>query len=175
MNNIISRLSEKQRLIVVLIAGFVAGVALTTLFFVLPEGAPVSVSKVNNTQAVQERQVGTSAVLENIVSDGAEKVIVQDQSAGSVVRLSSVTLSSSSWVAVHENMAGMPGNVLGAVRLDQGMSAGQVALLRPTESGVSYYVRVYRDDGDRMFDLTKDAMVINVANVPIGDTFQTNN
>lgn len=168
MNNVISEFSKKQSLTLGA-AGFFVGVILTSLFFILSENKKVLSPSTDRAAADQEGSLHSS----EITSRGNDRVVADDQAAGSVVRLSSVTLGASSWVAIHEETDGVLGNILGAVRFDQGTSQGQIALLRPTQPDERYYVRLYRDNGDREFNVELDRAIVNAASVPIGDTFRT--
>jgi len=87
-----------------------------------------------------------------------ESVSVADQPAGSSVAVTGVTTSKVSWIAVRDAL-----HVLGAARVDA-MTNGTVTvpLLRATTAGSTYQVVVYVDDGDRTFDLHKDALVDGV-------------
>ena len=97
-----------------------------------------------------------------------EAVNVSDQAPGSVVKVASVTLSQIGWLAVRD--AG--GRILGAARFEPGVNTGvTIPLLRPTEVGQKYQVLVYVDDGDKVFDLHKDILVINADGSVAGTTF----
>lgn len=85
------------------------------------------------------------------------KIAVGDQAGGKTVTITSVSLPSSGWVAVHEDATGRPGKILGAQRFSKGTHAkGVVELLRATENGKTYYAMLHDDDGDRTFDPKKD-------------------
>lgn len=87
-----------------------------------------------------------------------ESVTVGDQPAGSLVRITSVTLPQIGWVAIRDNN----GRVLGAGRFDTGTSESvDVELLRNTVAGEKYQVLLYADDGDMLYDLHKDSLVMN--------------
>ena len=65
-----------------------------------------------------------------------------------------------SWVAVHEDINGEIGNVLGA----RSMPAGEqknvfVPLLRGTTPGKEYHVGIYKDNGDLKFDRKTDMLL----------------
>jgi hypothetical protein len=103
------------------------------------------------------------------VSGGA--VSVKDQPAGSSVLVSSVTLAQLGWVAVRDSS----GRTLGAALFGAGTySAVQVPLLRNTVSGEHYQVLLYADDGDKVFDLHKDTLVMNADGTVAGTTFTAN-
>ena len=90
-----------------------------------------------------------------------ETVMVQDQSAGMGVSITSMNLTRETWVAVRDSRS-----ILGAGRFSPGATSGTVKLLRATEVGKAYQVVVYVDDGDKKFDFKVDAVVPGV-----GSTF----
>lgn len=84
-------------------------------------------------------------------------ITVDNQKAGAAVSVSLVSSDASAWLAVRENNNGLVGNILGAKRIDVGTSGNvEVPLLRATEAGKSYYVVLFKDNGDRMFDFKTD-------------------
>lgn len=91
------------------------------------------------------------------LAPSGEAVVVQSQQAGGLVRVDSVTITRPSWVVVREE-----GWILGAARLDQSATEVTVPLLRETESGNTYEVVVYVDDGDKEFDHLADVLVSGV-------------
>ena len=102
------------------------------------------------------------------VQVSGDAVSVQDQPAGSYVMVASVTLPQTGWVAIRDSS----GRTLGAARFDAGTySAVQVPLLRNTISGQQYQALLYIDDGDKVFDLHKDTLVVNADGTVAGTTF----
>ena len=87
----------------------------------------------------------------------SNKILIRDQPVGNEVRVESVMLEKSAWVAIHEDRDGHPGNILGAQLYPAGTTAlSTIELLRPTAKGI-YYAMLHADDGDRQFDYEKDA------------------
>lgn len=82
-------------------------------------------------------------------------LMVNDQDAGSIVFVASVTSQKPVWVAIHEDADGVPGKILGAQLFDTNMHSGEVSLLRKTENARAYYAVLHEDDGGRIFDYTK--------------------
>jgi len=109
-------------------------------------------------------------VVDKKVSLGSS-VVVNNQPAGLRVVIDSVTLDSSGWVAIHEDIEGELGNILGAQRFDAGTYKGLVDLLRNTVEGGVYYAVLYTDDGDSMFDHKKDALMANESGEAIKSKF----
>lgn len=88
---------------------------------------------------------------------GANAILVNDQGPGMKVEMAMTTLAQESWIAIHEDRDGQPGNILGAQLFSAGQSQkGTVELLRQTQEGQVYYAMLHADDGDRKFDHTKD-------------------
>ena len=88
---------------------------------------------------------------------GGNAIAVNDQSPGSKVAVSLVSLAADGWVVIHDERDGTPASILGARRFDVGANqTGSVDLLRPTEEGKVYYAMLHADDGDRQFDHEKD-------------------
>lgn len=113
--------------------------------------------------------IGTQA---SANGDGALLTIV-DQPAGYAVIVAHLELPKSGWVAVHEVLPGdIIGNVLGAVRRDTGSyDAVVVDLLRATESGSSYAVVLYADNGNKEFDIRADIPITREDGTPIVERF----
>ncbi len=98
-------------------------------------------------------------------------ITVNDQGAGSIVTVASVTLPKLGWVAIRDNT----GRTLGAALFPAGTHANvQVPLLRATEPGQRYQALIYTDDGDKQFDLHKDTLLTNADGTVAGTTFGTN-
>lgn len=99
-------------------------------------------------------------------------VMVANQTAGNAVTIASVETDESTWVAVREGKNGVMGNILGASRVDAGASNNVVVdLLRPTMAGNDYYVVLFSDNGDRMFDHKMD-MPMSSDGTAIAQTFK---
>ncbi|HEY4514933.1 MAG TPA: hypothetical protein VJJ22_02120 [Candidatus Paceibacterota bacterium] len=91
------------------------------------------------------------------IAPTVSSVMVANQSAGGMVKIDKVSLTSDGWVVIHEDRDGKPGNALGAQRFDKGTyTGGQVELARSTVAGGKYYAMLHMDDGDKMFDLKTD-------------------
>lgn len=120
----------------------------------------------NNTQQ-EDEQNGNGVEL------GANSVQAPDQPAGLRVIIDKLTVDQNSWVAIHEDIDGVPGNILGAARFDAGEYEDEVVnLLRNTEEGSTYYAMIYADDGDKEFDHEKDLPVTGSQDTPIMDVFR---
>ena len=90
------------------------------------------------------------------------KIFVTSQIPGEVVRVSQVTLDNDSWIAVHDDNEGKPGNILGAYFLPKGTHNDQmIPLLRGVTDERSYLVIIHQDNGDRVFDYKIDTPILN--------------
>ncbi len=97
-------------------------------------------------------------------SDG-ETVSVANQAAGNTVALSAMSLTRASWVAVRDDMS-----IMGAAWFPSSATSGEVKLQRATQSGKSYRVVIYVDDGDKKFDFKKDQLITSESG-PVGISF----
>jgi len=97
------------------------------------------------------------------ISTASGAISVENQSAGMVVMVESVTVPPPGvWVAVREVNGNTLGNVLGAMRVGGPRSTVSVPLMRATEPGRSYAVQLYRnDDTTDPFSLTTDSAYVD--------------
>jgi hypothetical protein len=84
------------------------------------------------------------------------RIVVSDQFPGNVVYLSSVQLAKGGWVVIHKDNAGTPGAIIGSAWFDKGINPGKVTLSESTVEGKTYYAMLHSDNGDKVFDVTKD-------------------
>lgn len=87
-------------------------------------------------------------------------VSVLDQVAGENVLVSSVAVTAPTWVAVHSDRGGRPGNVLGARLVEANSGGVLISLLRPTEKLQTYYVVLQEDNGNGSYDLYIDPELV---------------
>jgi hypothetical protein len=118
---------------------------------------------VSDTVTTTQITATTSAIENSIETKsssaiGGYSVRVDDQPAGIVVFLSSMSLRETGWIAVHEDREGAPGNILGAQRFFGGNypQGGSVELQRGTQPDAIYYVMMHIDDGVDGFDHALD-------------------
>ena len=126
----------------------------------------------NKDTEVKEPLSESSSRPEPIVSEG-NAVVANDQPAGPIVEVTMLTLSQPGWVAVYEDNNGVPGNVLGAARFEEGIHLGEISLLRSTEPNKTYYLILHADVSEKEFDLKKNAILMNASGAPIRTTFKT--
>lgn len=150
------------------------------LWFVLggKEEAPEDALIGDNTSAVpnNSNQISDSAInktkLEPVLVSGSNAIEADNQTPGNSVEVNMITLSVPGWAAIHEDKNGTLGNVLGAGRFDPGIHLGEIQLLRGTVSGGTYHAVLYQDDGDKMFDMSKDAPIKNAEGKIIESIFR---
>lgn len=93
-------------------------------------------------------------------SANGEMIAVADQAAGETVVLSSADLKKAGWIAIRDSR----GWTLGAAWLPAGSQKNvSVSLLRRTSAGESYTAVVHVDDGDKKFDIKRDALIDDVS------------
>lgn len=90
------------------------------------------------------------------VAASANRVVVADQFPGNIVYLSSVQLAQPGWVVIHKDNAGTPGAIIGYAWFEKGINPGKITLTEKTVEGGVYYAMVHTDDGDKVFDASKD-------------------
>jgi len=107
----------------------------------------------------------TAPKKEEVVDASKFSVLVADQQAGQRVVISQATIGSDAWIAVYEDMNGVPGNILGARFVSEGTYTDlSVEMQRSTEVGTVYYVMIHGDDGvitetgSHVFDLSLDTV-----------------
>ena len=142
-------------------AGLALGIVLASAWFIGERALPASPAPVPLSLAASAPASGA--------------VSVADQKAGMTVAVESVTVPPPGvWVAVREVNGGDLGNVLGAVLVGGPRSAVSVPLLRATEPGRRYAVELYRNDGNRTFDLAVLSVYVDFdTGEPVIDYFTT--
>lgn len=148
-----------------IIGGIVVVVVLTVGWWLFTKPSGDSMTGGTNTQT--NTQTNTGANTGSSATDTrptaqvntGEEVHADDQPAGDRVVVVNAKISRSSWLAVRDDM-----RIYGARRVDpagggQSFNDVVVELLRNTETGKTYTVVVYVDDGDKVFDFKKDALV----------------
>ena len=131
-----------------------------------------STDTTGNTQTGHTNNTGTTNNSSANMNVGGKALSVQDQPAGSFVVVSSATLPQAGWVAVRD----ASGRTLGAAWLSAGThQAVQVPLLRNTVAGGTYQVLIYSDNGDKVFDLHGDTLVMNSDGSVAGASFSATN
>ncbi len=101
-----------------------------------------------------------------------DAIIVQNQASGSSVVIDKAIFEEDGWIVIHEGTASHIGNALGAARFDKGEYNNIVVeLLRATKEGMVYRAVLYRDNGDKKFNLDTDFPFLQDGNQPVLTTF----
>jgi len=110
---------------------------------------------------------------DDLMEETSAPLSVSGQSAGNSVSIDSLKLTAEkTWVAIHEDSEGAPGNILGAKRFRPEDASGTILLLRNTEAGKTYHAMLHTDDGDDIFDQNKDMPTLE-NNTPVMVSFST--
>lgn len=162
-------------LIIGLILGFAGGAYWYKSKMAKIEGAVVKeTSDTTEKEAMTtkpEVTTPTSPVVSTVVDTNI--VTAPNQKAGSTVLVDRVVSETEIWVAVREDNGGLMGNILGAKKVAAGTSEDVVIeLLRPTVANAKYYVVLFRDNGDGMFDNKTDAIIESDGRIVVS-TFKT--
>ena len=135
-------------------------------WFIFGRAVPAKVEKVGN---------GSSP----LVLAEKNNITIDDQLFGNTVEVNSLDLSKDSWVAIHEDSDGKPGNIIGAGWFPMGVSSGIIELQRATVDGGTYYAMLHSDnqprgeDGHKVFDSKIDVPMTNEASELIMVKFMT--
>lgn len=171
-------LTINQKMFIAALVGFIIGATAVWVWSVAPtspqsqsENTKEEVDSADTSKSNGTVEVGTPApVVQKVVTGTNPMIAVVGQPAGSRVAFSTL-LNDAGWVVVHEDRAGKPGNILGAQWLPEGTHAGEVTLLRNTETGKTYHVVLYADDGDKQFEVHGEATLVVEGGEPITATF----
>ena len=143
-------------ILVVVVAGY-------WLFFRAPKqaGLPMSSDLASTTN-----QIGAL---------GQATIEINNQFDTSTVIVDRALTSQPAWIAIHEDRAGQPGNILGAAWVPAGENLNvQVQLQRAATEGQTYYAIIHTDDGDggARFDFKTDLPLTDDNGAPVMKTFQ---
>lgn len=151
------------RILISLIIGAIIGFGLAYYWYeIKPKELNPDASKVADEMLSADlakiSQINSGLTL--VATDEGAVIEVSDQSAGQTVLVDKVVLTGAGWVAVREDLEGQLGKILGAQRLDAGIHGPVlVDLLRQTVAGKNYYLVLYRDDGDKIFNQQLDSII----------------
>lgn len=100
------------------------------------------------------------------------RIIVTDQFPGNIVYITTVQLAQPGFVAIYADNAGKPGTFIGSQYFDKGIGPGKVTLTQSTIDGSTYYAVLVADDGDKIFDASKDTTVKDSKGMVIMKSFK---
>lgn len=158
-----NKINEMKKIITVGIIFFIVGFLVSYLF---GGGIKNVVSKNENeeTKTTENTKVLNDKNGIEKTSLGEDTIVVDNQPFGDSVIISKLDLKETVWVTIYEDANGEPGNILGAGVFDVGSFEKQeISLLRSTSGDSTYYVKLLKDDGDRIFDHVKDLPIKNIA------------
>lgn len=166
---------QNFRLLGAFLIGVIVGTASMWMWTATKDALVRKDTQVAGQEVISDIKKGTAQVATSIVQDldtvkvqlHNDAVVVQNQIAGLVVILEKVVFEEGGWVVIHEGTASHIGNALGAKRFDKGEHSGSVELLRATEVGKVYRAVLYRDNGDREFNLDSDFPFLKNGNEPV--------
>lgn len=153
-----------------IIAAFAVGFVLAWVIFSGGKSANNSGTQTSqNSQDLENSETPEGLALVNSLISKENTLTVNDQASGATVVVAQVALEYDSWIAVHEDRNGTPGNVLGALWLPAGTKTDAVVeLLRPTLEGGNYYAMLHEDIGsDHKFDVKIDKPVLDAKGMPV--------
>lgn len=156
--------NQNVRLVIVFIIGLLVGLGVYWTW----DNRYAAPSDVNEEQ--------NETTDEEISLTGPNAVAVEDlQEAGNKVVIAKAKFASPGWVAVHDDVGGVPGRILGAKLFDRGEVSGEVELLRNTVPGTSYLIVLHSDDGDyKNFSAKTDTILTNEDGDMVMIRFTTN-
>ncbi|HEX4799262.1 MAG TPA: hypothetical protein VFV22_01860 [Candidatus Paceibacterota bacterium] len=162
---------ESQKTVVAFVSGLLIGGLLVWVFSSSPENVTApensddqSAEEVKSTQEPEAKSDTVKSDTNVKVGEGS--VIVDDQPAGSVITLKSLSLpTEKGWVVVREFNDDTAGNILGAARFDTttGLTPTTIELIRGTTAGSRYQVVFFTNGGDMTFSLSDDVVIEGIA------------
>lgn len=142
-----------------IVAGVIVGVLVAWGWSAF-QNRETPVATTSEEETTMSEETGTTATTEttgsSAVTSNASFAVSNPQAAGTSVAISSINVSSPTWIVVYENRDNKPGNILGAGLFFADQTSGKVELLRGTVAGQTYYVGTRTDNGDRRFELDVD-------------------
>ena len=132
-----------------------------------------SEQKIKNEKVIPENKTTTVKDFNTIQTQlYNDAIVVRNQTPGLTVNIEKAVLEENGWIVIHEGTASRIGNALGAARFDKGEYNNVVVdLLRATKAGVTYRAVLYRDNGDKEFNLDTDFPFLQNGNQPVLTTF----
>ncbi len=118
-----------------------------------------------STEESKASDANTNNTEEVVLPVGEGKITVGDQAASAAITLEGATYPiAEGWVGVRDYSNGQLGGLLGVVRFSetQGLVPAEIVLQRSTVAGNEYAVVVFKENGDREFNLAEDAQISEV-------------
>lgn len=103
-------------------------------------------------------------------------VVINDQKPGGVVFVTSATLSTPSFIVIHEiTVNGNLGKMIGYKYFPKGTNPGKIDVSPETLEGRSYVALIHIDNGDNSFDMNADKPATDRSGKPITVVFRATN
>lgn len=154
------------RIVAVLLAGVVGVSALAWGAFALYTRDTVSTTATSTAKSLAAQQTTIAPTTADV-----GYTVVSPQTPGDSVAVADLHLNAPTWLIVHETRDGKPANILGAGLFFAHDTTAIVPLLRSTTAGMSYYMTAAVDNGDRVFSM-KDEHVVVESGVQVWTTFE---
>jgi hypothetical protein len=119
-------------------------------------GAQTASGTIVKTQETVGRTASTLPLAPSIPKGSRIGLTAEDQLAGNTVRVDSLDIKDTNWIAVYDEREGQPGYIMGALRVHAGDTTAKIELLRPTVQGQKYFVGILGDDGSDTFNRQTD-------------------
>jgi hypothetical protein len=158
-----------QQLVLMLIVGALIGFAIVKVFSAtsfhsedVDDSTPIGANAPTSEELMKKSESLSPArsfpLPPSVPNNTRIGLSVLDQAASTRVSVAIVAVESSSWVAVYDQVNGVPGSILGASKVKQGETSAVIDLLRPegTLPGATYYVAILPDNGDGEFNRLTD-------------------
>lgn len=100
---------------------------------------------------------------------GNDAIYVPDQKPGKTVEIHTVVMSDKGFVAIHQDSNGKPGAIIGTSKLlpMAGSEGVVITLSRETRNQEVLFAVLHKDDGDGVFNATKDLIVRDDADAEV--------
>lgn len=114
-----------------------------------------------------------SRSVQNPTGNLQNAITVSDQAANSVsVTIDSATLAVPGFIAIHEDVNGIPGATVGTSKVLTTGTHVSESIIMTTGPGKYYWAMLHADDGNGIFDITRDSAVKNNADEIVMARFQ---
>lgn len=156
---------DSQKTLVAFVVGLLIGGMLVWAFSGPSKTAPKDTTKTDETTASSTDQKTSDAMKGNEPAKlqvGAGKIVVEDQKASKFIEMKSAEYPvAEGWVGIRQYDNDKLGYILGVNRFsqEQGLVPGKLELVYPTTPGKKYAVVVFKENGDRKFNLADDTQI----------------
>jgi hypothetical protein len=156
---------DSQKTLVAFVVGLLIGGMLVWAFSGPSKSTPKEETKTDGVTASTTDQKTDEASKGNEPAKlqvGEGKIVVEDQKAGKFIEMKSAEYPvGEGWIGIRQYDNDKLGYILGVNRFsaEQGLVPEKIELLYPTTKGKKYAVVVFKEDGDRKFNLSGDVQL----------------